>query len=161
MDSINGTGEELFQYMIQSLGDNRSYMRISKRIKNSFTIPAGLYQMFFFQNTKLVGNGTLSHGKTVSYITDAQFTIRKGIQDTESGRIPEYLKKISQLIQVVRTDLRNMKIYMMMVLTAHLSFHNLMFHSTSIEFNYDFSIACEKNFFNKIPESGEVYMNHL
>ena len=61
---------KLFKYMVQSLGNDGSNMSVCKRVEDGLAVSTCFYQLLFLQNTKLMGDGTLCHGKTVSNIAD-------------------------------------------------------------------------------------------
>ena len=87
--------------MLSSHGNDRSYVIICQRIKNRFSVSAGLHQFILLEDTKLMGHCGLGHVQDLCQITNTHFRFKQHKQDSDSGGICKYLKQICQIIQLL------------------------------------------------------------
>ena len=74
-------------------------MLVGQRVEDLFAVPAEFHQAGLFEDTKLMGDGALAHPQKLGDIADAHFMLQKHIENFDSGRIPENLKKLRKADQ--------------------------------------------------------------
>lgn len=74
-------------------------MVILQGVEDGLSLPAEFHQAALLENAELVGNGALGHIEELGDVAYAHLALQKDVEDFDSGGIPEYFKKLRQVIE--------------------------------------------------------------
>lgn len=83
--------------MLQTLIQNAYDMVIRKRVINRLALAPALYQRSLLQDSELVGDRRLGHGKGLGDIADTHFPVEQYTEDPYPGTVAEDLEKVGQI----------------------------------------------------------------
>jgi hypothetical protein len=84
--------------MLKPLGKKVSDVDVVERVIGDLPVFSVFDQVEISQDTELMGDGGLGLPEQTGQITNAQFILRKGIEDLGTGRIPKDLKCLGQFL---------------------------------------------------------------
>ena len=83
--------------MFKTLTYNMTNVVVGKGVYIGFSLSSARYQLCVFKYPELMGYCRLFHRKKLRNCANTKLAFKKGIQNLYSGRIAEYLKKITQI----------------------------------------------------------------
>ncbi len=84
--------------MLKALGKKGPYVNVIEGIISNLPVFPVLDQVEISQDTKLMRNSRLSFPQQTGQVTNAQFILRKGIEDLGTGRVPKDLERLGQFL---------------------------------------------------------------